>query len=60
MRAAAQRGLSFVVPYEFTMQANCPGGTITLTTGQVSGFKKGQNAIWQAVAPAGSGDQLGV
>ena len=39
--------------YSFTMQASCPGGTITLSTGQVQGFKKGMNAIWQAVAPTG-------
>jgi hypothetical protein len=39
--------------YIFTMQAACPGGTITVNTGQTVGFKKGQNAIWQAVAPTG-------
>jgi hypothetical protein len=40
-------------PYGLTAQANCPGGVIQLTTGVVSGYKKGQNAIWQTTAPSG-------
>jgi hypothetical protein len=39
--------------YGLTAQATCPGGNIELTTGNAEGWKKGQNAIWQAVASTG-------
>jgi hypothetical protein len=39
--------------YGLTAQATCPGGAITLTTNMVSGYKQGQNAIWQTTAPSG-------
>jgi hypothetical protein len=45
-------GVFAATPNELSAQATCPGGSLTLST-EDAGIKQGQNALWQAKAPAG-------